>query len=287
MAYRLKRSEPVGEGVRRIATEQLDRALRALDEEDDVHDTVHDVRKRVKKLRGLLRLVRPVCDAYDTENERLRDAARTLSRVRDATARIETVDALQERFAAPLDADAFAELRSRLVRRRDEIDVDEVRDTLRDVRDVLAGVRSRVSGWTVDERGFDAVEGGLRKTYGRALEAMERAYLTDTSEAFHEWRKRVKYHWYHLRLLEEAWPAVVQPWADEAHRLADELGSAHDLVVLAASLDDPGPTTEAALAVARRWRKGLEQDARPLGERLLAESPKVLAGRLRTWWCAS
>jgi hypothetical protein len=29
-------------------------------------------------------------------------------------------------------------------------------------------------------------------------------------EHFHEWRKRVKYHWYHLGLLRELWPASME-----------------------------------------------------------------------------
>ncbi len=60
MSYRLQRSESVIQGVKRIAREQLDKALTDIKNEDmDRHEAVHQVRKRFKKIRGLIRLVRP------------------------------------------------------------------------------------------------------------------------------------------------------------------------------------------------------------------------------------
>jgi hypothetical protein len=61
MSYHLKRSDgPVQDGVRRIAVDQIDAAIAELDDKAlDVHETVHQIRKRCKKLRGLIRLVRP------------------------------------------------------------------------------------------------------------------------------------------------------------------------------------------------------------------------------------
>ncbi|MEZ4569166.1 MAG: hypothetical protein R2849_02320 [Thermomicrobiales bacterium] len=67
MAYRLEPDEALDVGVRRIATEQVEKALAELDDSDlDRHATVHQVRKRCKKIRGLLRLVRPGLENYST-----------------------------------------------------------------------------------------------------------------------------------------------------------------------------------------------------------------------------
>ncbi len=60
MAYRLKQSESVMEGVRRIGEEQIAEAIDELRDECIArHQAVHQVRKRFKRMRGLLRLVRP------------------------------------------------------------------------------------------------------------------------------------------------------------------------------------------------------------------------------------
>ncbi len=208
MPYRLRKQEPVEEAVRRIATEQIGRCLGEIADSDlDRHKTVHQVRKRCKKIRGLIRLVRPSFEAYQHENGCFRDAARRLSYIRDAQSIIETFDKLVDCFADQIDASAFASIRGQLMERRQQIadDAAGLNRRLDDFRASMDEARRRVEGWSLQRDGFDAVAGGLSKTYGRGRKAMKRAYNSPTSENFHEWRKRTKYHWYHARLLESVW----------------------------------------------------------------------------------
>ena len=111
-----------------------------------------------------------------------------------------------------------------------------------------------------------------------------------SAEAVHDWRKRVKDLWYHLRLLREIWPAALKGAADEAHRLSDLLGDHHDLSVLideirAEAPDDPDLGTLAALAERRQGE--LLDEALPSGERLYAEKPRQFSGRLAFYWAVS
>ena len=60
MSYRFEPGEKVERGVKRMAREQIDKALAEIDSDElDVHERVHQVRKRCKKLRAIARLVRP------------------------------------------------------------------------------------------------------------------------------------------------------------------------------------------------------------------------------------
>lgn len=69
MAYQLNAAESVNDALIRIAREQLGKAIAEIDDgalDDD--KTVHQVHKRCKKLRGLLRAVRPALGkAYDKD----------------------------------------------------------------------------------------------------------------------------------------------------------------------------------------------------------------------------
>ena len=101
MAYAFDVGETVPEAVQRITGEQVRRAVAALEQaggdgrDAGLEPAVHDCRKRTKKLRGLLRLVRPALGkAYGPANESFRDAARELSGLRDAQAALATFDAL-------------------------------------------------------------------------------------------------------------------------------------------------------------------------------------------------
>ena len=88
MTYRFKLQEPIAEGVRRIGLEQIDIAAAKLASKDDIAAAIHDARRCLKRLRALLRLVRPGLAeaAYRREAERLvghRPAA--VGRARSAT----------------------------------------------------------------------------------------------------------------------------------------------------------------------------------------------------------
>jgi CHAD domain-containing protein len=289
--YRLRLREPLGYGVRRVARGRLDTAVERLRDADlDEIEAVHEARKDLKKLRSALRLVRPVLGdhIYRRENERYRDAARRLSNVRDAQALAETVAALEDRFADEPPPGGWKPIAQALARAdgADPAEVDRRREQA--AAEIESG-RRELETLSLPGDGFEVVGSGLRRAYSRGRKRFAEAAGDPTDERLHEWRKRVKDLWYHLRLLRAAWRKVLEPLADQAHELADRLGDDHDLVVLRERLDQ----TEIALTaeqreylddlIARR-RRELQAEAFALGERLYAEKPKHFARRLGAYW---
>ncbi len=296
MAYRIEITENPQEAVRRIAREQIDKAIDEVkDTQLDGHETVHQVRKRCKKIRGLIRLVRPQMEgAYDLENDWYRDSARMLSYVRDAQSIIETYDTLMQYFGDQIRRSAFAPIRRQLTRRRKQVTEDEIglQGQLHELLERMQEGRKRVSIWHLPDNGFEAVEGGLTKTYRRGCDAMQAAYEDPTSENFHEWRKRAKYHWYHMRLLANVWPGPVKERRDEADQLSTYLGDDHDLAILRETLTenpehfgDEG-TVQSMIDLANQRQVELRLKARWLGARLYTEKPKRFTGRLGAYWRA-
>lgn len=293
MAYRIRKTKSVQQSIRKVAREQIDKAIGEItDEKRDRHDTVHQVRKRCKKVRGLIRLVRPVFNDYQLENKFFRDTARELSYVRDAQSIVECCDDLMERFEDQVDVDTFSSIRDELAGRRQKIADDKVglEDKLDQVLDKMREARGRVDEWRINDEGFSAVEGGLMKTYRRARQGLHNAYENPSTESFHEWRKRVKYHRYHARLLRRIWPDMMNVQRDAGKELSDLLGDDHDLAVFRQTLlDDPdrfGRKSElqAVIGLIDHRRGELQREAQPLGRRLFAEKPKRLASRLRSYW---
>jgi CHAD domain-containing protein len=299
MGYTLVLDETVTDGVRRVVAEQIDGAIASIDDpETDRHDAVHDVRKRMKRIRAVLRLVRPVLTAHDAEeNAFFRDTARALSVLRDAQSVLEALDDLVEDLAADVDREPFRRVRAGLVARCDGAAGGEetLPERLADARARLDSALGRIADWTLDAHGYDAVEGGLAKTYGRARRRLEevRAEPDRPDEAHHEWRKRVKDHRYHMRLLAPLWGPVLEARRAELHRLTDLLGDDHDLVVLRERLvarpEEHGGAAcvEAVLERIAPRSAALRREARPLGRRLFAEKPRRLADRFRTYWQAT
>jgi hypothetical protein len=67
--------------------------------------------------------------------------------------------------------------------------------------------------------------------YKRGRNRLFDAYAAPSPDNFHEWRKRTKYLWYHVRILRPLWPAVLEELANEIHELSNLLGLDHDLAV--------------------------------------------------------
>ncbi len=293
MAYRIKRGDDgVQDALRRIAGEQIDRAIGEIDDDTLEFDVkIHQVRKRCKKMRGLLRLVRPAFDGYRHENASFRDTARLLSGTRDADTLIATYDAVCDHFDRQTDRRAFGSIRARLTREAREIrDSPETADRMSDARQAMIAARERARCWTLEETGFDAIGGGLRKTYRRARKRMQAAWAAPDDAALHEWRKRVKYHWYHARLLGKIAPPMMAPHETAADELSDLLGDHHDLAVLDARLaetpEDFGAKAdlEAFRALMRQRKDALAAQSFEQGRLLLAERSGHLAKRWKGYW---
>lgn len=293
MAFRFCRKMSVQDNLRRIAGEQIDKAIDEIcDASRDRHDVVHQVRKRCKKLRALIRLVRPSFDDYQRENRFFRDAARELSYVRDAQSIIECLDALPRNNSAAIDDDALAAIRSDLEERRRRVAEDTVglNEELDAFLDGMREARERVRDWTIRDSGYSAIRGGLKRTCKRGRKALRAARGSADTELLHEWRKRTKYHWYHMRLLRRIWPEMLAVHRRTADQLSDLLGDDHDLAVLRSTVQqeadrmDSLTRLQALLDLIDQRRAELQANAFPLGERLFAEPPKQLASRFQTYW---
>ncbi len=292
-SYRLSGDAQTSAELRRVAHGRIDAALERLrrDARTDVATAVHDARKDMKKLRSLLRLVRDGLgeQRYRAENDRYRDAARQLSPAREAEVNLSTLAALRERYAD--EAPAAETLRSALEQEHERLAVEgaALDRRIEQATDAIAAGAAGIDAWPLDGDDFDLVAAGIERAYRRGRRGLRQVRDDPTAENVHDWRKRVKDLWYQLRLLQDAWPAVLRASAAEAHELADLLGDHHDLSVLVAKAhdeapDDPGTTTLAALA-GRRQAELLEA-AFQLGDRLYAEKPDQFTRRLKCYWRA-
>jgi CHAD domain-containing protein len=295
MGYRLEEREGMAGGVRRIAREELGKAIDQLEGRaaGDPDEAVHDARKRLKKARSALRLVR-----YDVgnavrrrENQVMRDAARSLSGVRDAQVLLETLDALATESREPsLPADAVRALRRSLEQRRERLR--EERAAAAPVAAAeLAGVLERVTEWPLDDEGFEAARSGLQRVQRRGRRAMAAALESGDDESWHEWRKRAKDLWYCMRILEPVAPGPVGALVEDAGELSDLLGEDHDLATLDDAVAEHGgeigdPSARLLREAVARRREDLRRRALPIGMRLYGEKPGAFARRIASYWDA-
>lgn len=297
MSFRLKPKEKAICGVRRLVLEQLQESIALLtDAGGDRHASVHEARKRFKKIRAILRLVRPrLGNHYAGENVFYRDTARLLAEARDAQALIESFDSLASFYGETVFG-RFAGIRARLIEERDRIVSQScgLEDNVQQVVQRLHEAMLRVDHWPLKGKGFSLVREGLQRNYAEGRKAFRIACATPTNEHFHEWRKHVKYLWHHARILENVWPAMMRTLQRELKRLSDLLGDDHDLAVMHATVDGARSgefgdveTVDAFLKLVTESQRSLRRKSRRLGLWIFSEKPKAFTTRIGGWWAVS
>ena len=281
MAYRLDRKEDLDAEVRRIAREQVRASINDLNAgiAENRERSIHSAIKRFKKLRSLLRLVRPLLsEGFPSEMLLLRDEGRRLAAARDADVMVVTVRELGS--ADP--ANSWSALEAGL---RSGPDSGGLEEKLRRTVSALQDIDEKIAAWPAFPSDISAVTAGVASAYRKGRKAWIRAESRRTPEAVHEWRKRVKDLWYHTRLLSEADP-VMMSRAASLGRLADVLGSRHDLDVLESAVkDDDGLRAtldwRAGQRSIKKLREELDREAFVLGGLIYSEKPAAFESGMR------
>jgi len=296
MPYRLKASESVPAGIKRIVVEELDWATEQLsrDGHKGRDEAIHEARKSVKKIRGALRLVQPELGAtYRKETRDLRDLGRKLSEFRDAAAIIETFDNVIVKHKESLRENTLSSIRQALDKSKLETErTSHVERVVKEAILTFRATKKRITAWPLNADGFRAIAPGLRTTFRRSRKVMATAQKDPRPENYHEWRKRVKDHWYHLRLLESVWTEIMQAHEASLKELETRLGDDHNLVVLSEMLSDRPEeyggksTVQLFLAATDLHQKELREQAISLGERVYAEKPKRFVETIALLWKA-
>lgn len=294
MSYQLNVYENLRDGLRRITIERVDYAIEQLGKSKGDRDKqIHESRKSFKQIRAVLRLLRGTLDelTYIQENETYRDAGRTLGPLRDAFVRMQTLEEALLEIDNPEANGAASFLREKLQACYDEAHHSLVEDrTIGDeVIGTLETARERISEWELDAEGFTLIEGGLKKNYGKGVKAMHAAFEDDFSaEAYHDWRKRVKYLWNQMRILETLNPQMLTALIEQLDQLGDLLGDANDLAVLQEDLrnyaitDTPGG--QILLQALENRRINLLRQTEELGKRIYTEAPGMFVARIRGYY---
>jgi hypothetical protein len=273
MSFLLEADERPGSGLERTVREQI-KKLGA--ECEDALGTpavfAHKARVRTKKIRAALRLARPMMGekAYRDENRWWRDAARSLSRLRDAGARLEALETLRPFLTQRIGEEGVQRLTERFERQRKTLNTKKVIEAF---RALMADGRAAPRIPAAHRK--DAVE-ALKDTYREARRAMRRALEDPDPEALHEWRKRTKYHALQARLLRSMFPGLL-PRVGATRDLSDKLGEAQDIEIVLEGMKGWRDAPKGLADALRARRETLVAQAARDGVGLFAEKPKAWA----------
>jgi CHAD domain-containing protein len=272
--------------VRQELAQDLARAVRALRSGNLSDPRIHDIRKRLKHCRALLRLLRKSLgnDAYRVDNARLRDAARPLMPVRDAAVLVRTLDELCPResagrtFCGPIRRALRREGRER----REQLN----RKALSSSAQLVSGVARRMRMLPPAHLTRADVAKAVKRVYRTGRRAMTAAGQQRSRDGLHEWRKQVQYFASQLEALLPLMHKGLRKTYETSNRLAHDLGDDHDLALLHDKIIQHrklavDAEVDALLQQLGRRRAKLQRKAYRRGKLLFAIGPRRLEARLR------
>ena len=306
-SIRLQKREPLPAGIQRLSLEQLDYAIGVVIGGDVSPDkAVHEARKAMRRVRGLLRLVRDELgpDVYRFENIRLRDTGRLISEARNAAVALDTLATVESRYAELLVTDVFAGVRGALEARKSGIVEHAIGDPeqRRQIVDALRSARARYAALPLEgtlgkpstkpsiRNSYRAIAPGLARTYNRGRLRMADAYRSPSDEGFHEWRKRVRYLRFELETLTELWPEAIKGIVFAVNDLGNVLGEDHDLAEFRNLVHDDHSLTsgkrerDLLTALLEQPRRDLQWQAWTKGLRVYAEPTDRFVERFGVYW---
>lgn len=291
MSYKLEQDLSLKKNIVSVAEDEVNLSLESL-ENMEIHQAVHDIRKRFKKIRALARLVRDEMGEaeYKKVNIFYRDLGKELSEIRDLTAHLETVENLRELYGDHLYANFFNSLLKEIEKKRDNLE-EELRSKnffSDHLEKKLRLASQKMVTWPVEENDLKVILPSIKRVYKRGYKAILKCEKSPSAANYHEWRKRVKYLWYQLRLLEDLWPNFFESWEDEVHKLANFLGDDHDLMVLKQRIEEDvfdikEKQKELALAIILKASEDHRKKAHEIGKLIYAEEPKIFKTRMENY----
>ena len=289
--------QPLPNEIRRVSTNLLQRTIADLRPADPQHfdKGVHSARKKMKRLRGTLRLVRDEIGyrSYREENVVLRDTARSLSAVRDAYVNVLMLRALRERYSDMLYPETFAAPEAWLLDRHQIRRQSVTQAVVNRAITNLGSAANRFWRYPIEDvvrDDFSAIAPGIERVYKRGHRGLHRASDSRSVEDLHEWRKRVKYLRFQMEMLTPLYPRLLGATAKSLDELGELLGDDHDLAVLAETImAHPESCSDERerwmlIALIHERRTHLQAQALNHGNALYSEKPEAFVERIGSYW---
>jgi CHAD domain-containing protein len=285
----LHQGEPLRTGLLRVVDALTDSVTDDLAHPaNNGEQDIHRVRTTIKRLRALLRLIRPAVDStfFNRENNRLRTAAGLLSFARDTEVARETLKAVP--VSNQSDQDAVQSVLSHFESRAQA--PSHLTESIAEVKRRLEQTRRNFHRLQLKGPEREIVEAGLRAIYRQGRNRMKVAIAQGQDKAFHRWRIRAKNLYYELEFLESVWPKGLHRMLSRLSLLQDQIGLDHDVAVLRAWLKKSpeafggDETAGRAIACLDRETRKLRRASVPLGQKIWRQKPRRFAYKVAQRW---
>lgn len=260
---------------------------------EEVHKSIHETRKSIKRIRAVLRLIRDEIgySSYYRENTFYRDLSRKLSEIRNFEVLAAAIKKLQEDLTDTIPSDVFVLLEEELRRQGNRVLGSQagLSQLLKEIAGEIENARDRIYDLPITHDDFSAFEGGLYRMYRQGKRYLCDARKNPSPTQLHDLRKRLKYFWYQVEILHPIFPGPMKAYASTLETIAENLGVYHDLHLLQEFFseldiiqDDKINETLQHACLAKKSM--LLYNLWPVAEIAYSEKPAAMVDRLFSYW---
>lgn len=294
ITYQIRSETDTREEVRRIILEQIRNSTEILgDTEMDIDKRIHESRKCFKRIRAVLRLIRDSIgySHYYRENVFFRDLGATLSPARDASVVFERGDFLKQIFPDLIENKSFMDFQSKLVNDKRELTAKGLNSKiLFGISGELNSSIPRFNDLPVQNKGFRIVNGGLKRMYRQGRKYLKKVRRNKDDEIIHNLRKRTKYLWYHMQLLQPVYPKLIGAYENTLDKISEDLGLYRDIILFLEKLrgdsfyinqkEKSGDIEDYYTQLAQEHLNTALTEA----EKFYMEKPRIFVKRIKKYW---
>jgi len=232
VSYSINLNKNVENQSHKVAFSQLKKSIQEIEDNSlSMDNKIHQLRKRCKKMRGLLRIIRPQLkdsSVYNAQNQYFKETAKQFSAIRDKKMLDDTFKKIVVKYN--LDENRYIQILKSIESMIVQSEI-SVQNHFATYRAEYENNKKNIKQYRLKKKNSKALDNGIKKGYKKAKKLKKKAYSTQSDKDFHQWRKWVKYHWYHMRLIKKNEKCVLGPRVKMSGMLADILGGEHDLSV--------------------------------------------------------
>lgn len=260
------------------------------------HIAVHELRKNIKKIRGIIRLLRHEIgdDKYHELNNHYRNIAQEVAILRDDSSQIELLNSMKKKVNDKSVLLALGKAISQLRKKRNSaFKLFGKEGQPHNIEQMILGMQKLTHelDFSGDPEFF--ILKSLHRIHTRARSSWEVTGFWKHDEIYHYWRKQVKYLMYHLMVLSKVWPSFIRVYINDLGKLGNLLGKLHDLNLFNEYVNQQtlvvieGKHKRGVQKIIYSQRASLKKKIDKIGERLFSESSDSFAMRIFDLWLNS
>ncbi len=294
--FSISNSESITGNIHRIFLEQIDYIKKQAEkDQEDVHKSIHEIRKSIKRIRAVLRMIRDEIgySSYHRENVFFRNLSRNLSDIRNYEVLSGSIHNLQADLSNTIPASVFNSFEQELSRQLEMVSGGQIRLTqlVKQIAGEIENAKARIYDFPIEHDDFRAFEGGLFRIYRQGKRYL-RDVRKDSSPSLtqlHNMRKRMKYFWYQVEILQPIFPGLMKAYASTLETITENLGVYHDLEVLQEFLSETKiisdlQVSEALQEACEAKKTMLLSNIWMMADIAYSEKPRSMVDRLASYW---